>query len=146
SAVGGAETSEGREPDVDGVETRIESDTGVPDPGDAETKIQSADGPSDVDTSETRIESEDDVGGWSEVGITIDETDVENEEVAFKYVDTVIRKAVGDGDIERAETIIDRAAGVYDDADVTAMMTVLERARDGDLEARYRTTIIQRDE
>lgn len=90
-------------------------------------------------------------------GVGDRETRVEAPEVSLAHVDTVIRKATSEGDVETAETVIDRATEIHDEADVaaldtvveddaggvSALDTVIEGADQNDREAKYLTTKIQ---
>jgi Ca-activated chloride channel family protein len=93
-----------------------------------------------------------------------EDTRVESSEVAVRHVDTMVRDAAGEGDVDRAATIIQQATGVdlsdgatrirggvpdVSDADeetLSELRTVVERAAAADLETQYQTTKVEREE
>lgn len=79
------------------------------------------------------------------VGVTEDRRKLArtNEDVGLRHTDTKVRKAAGEGDIDAAETIIDRAARDHDEESLSGMQTVVEKAKEGDIEQQYMTTKVK---
>ena len=90
------------------------------------------------------------------------ETGVEATEVAVRHVETMVRKAAGDGDLDRAETLLREATGEeFDDAatrirdvpdlrgadaeELETLRTVVEETAEDDAEAQYETTKVEED-
>ena len=72
-----------------------------------------------------------------------DELAVTNDDVGVRHVETKVRKAAGEGDIEAAETLVDHATEVHDEENLSTLRTVVEKAKQGGIEQQYTTTKVK---